>query len=74
MGDNEPSMHKFAAGATGGACRARLSGWPAEAARPGRCQGCLCGGFGPHNSMLFDAGPLGPMHGHSGAAGRTCLD
>ena len=57
-----------------GACRARLSGWPAEAARPGGCQGCLCGGFGPHNSMLFDAGPLGPMHAHSGTAGRTCLD
>eukprot|EP00966_Prymnesium_polylepis_P241736 5590122-Prymnesium_polylepis.1 len=24
--------------------------------------------------MLFDAGPLGPMHGRSGAARITCLD
>eukprot|EP00966_Prymnesium_polylepis_P219850 5085745-Prymnesium_polylepis.1 len=24
--------------------------------------------------MLFDAGPLGPMHAHSGTAERMCLD
>jgi hypothetical protein len=57
-----------------GAWRTRLSGAPAEAARPGACQELLCGGFGAHASVLFDAGPLGPMHGRSGAAGRTCFD
>eukprot|EP00966_Prymnesium_polylepis_P122901 2841492-Prymnesium_polylepis.1 len=30
--------------------------WPAEAAQPDGCQGCLCGGFGPHNCMLFVLG------------------
>ena len=57
-----------------GAWRTRLSGAPAEAARPGACQELLCGGFGAHDCVLFDAGPLRPMHGRSGAAGRTCFD
>eukprot|EP00966_Prymnesium_polylepis_P227756 5270520-Prymnesium_polylepis.1 len=74
MGDNDPSMHKFAASAT----RKSVQGALVRVARGGRSRarpgGCLCGGFGPHNCMLFDASPLGLMHGRSGAAGRTCLD
>jgi hypothetical protein len=57
-----------------GAWRTRLSGAPAEAARPGACKELLCGGFRAHACVLFDAGPLAPMHGRSGAAGRTCFD
>ena len=57
-----------------GAWRTRLSGAPAEAARPGACQELLCGGFGAHYCVLFDAGPLRPMHGRSGAAVRACFD
>ena len=57
-----------------GAWGTRLSGAPAEAARPGACQELLCGGFGAHYCVLFDAGPLRPMHGRSGAAVRACFD
>ena len=57
-----------------GAWGTHLSGAPAEAARPGACQELLCGGFGAHYCVLFDAGPLRPMHGRSGAAVRACFD
>ena len=74
VGDNDAYKRKIArrdaqGGAEGALVRVARGGRSA-----GGCQGCLCGGFGPHNCMLFDAGPLGPMHGRSGAAGRMCLD
>eukprot|EP00966_Prymnesium_polylepis_P211768 4904594-Prymnesium_polylepis.1 len=46
MGDNDPSMLDFGAGATHGSVRTRLSGAPAEAARPVACQDCYVAALG----------------------------
>ena len=74
IGDNDPSMRNFGAGATCGSVEDVL----VRSTRGGRSAGwlprLLSGGFGAHASVLFDAGSLGPMHGRSGAAGRTCFD
>eukprot|EP00966_Prymnesium_polylepis_P009384 216127-Prymnesium_polylepis.1 len=64
-------MLDFGAGATHGSVEDTLV---RSTARPGACQELLCGGFGEHDCVLFDAAPLRPMHGRSGAAGRTCFD
>eukprot|EP00966_Prymnesium_polylepis_P094957 2198881-Prymnesium_polylepis.1 len=71
MGDNDPSMLDFGAGATHGSVEDTLVRSTRGGCSAGRaCQELLCGGFGAHDCMLFDAGPLRPMHGRSGAAGR----
>eukprot|EP00966_Prymnesium_polylepis_P054944 1270146-Prymnesium_polylepis.1 len=80
MGDNDPSMLDFRAGATHGSVEDTLvMSTRGQAARPGAPATCqlpelLCGGFGAHACVLFDAGPLRPMHGRSGTAGITCFD
>ena len=74
MRDNDRSMHEFAPGATRGSVQGAL----VRVARGGRSAGCLPGAavwrLGAHYCVRFDAGPLRPMHGRSGAAGRTCFD
>ena len=73
IGDNDPSMPNFGAGATCGSVEDVL----VRSTRGGRSAGwlprLLSGGFGAHTWMLIDAGPFGPMHRRSGGAGTACL-